>query len=328
MVSARFAALLAAGRPELNRRAAEARRRSPAFDPAAFSAFVSTSVDAVVGVVDRRDPERAGAAAFAAYDIGLALAAQARAGTAVEQAWADVAPRYGGLLAAQPAAVLGLLTNAALHLEKSRVARVPEWLALMAALAPQVTDLRQLRVAGQISAWRSGLAHFRQGALAAGDTVPEPLALAAFGIVGLSWPEARDQLRDDPWWTTDAASHQRLRKKGIEIGGFTGFGGAFGQPPEVRPAPDGFWVRSGEHYALLIADACGAVLQPASEVEYTHHATPAREAKVAHFGEQMTINGRVLETDLPTATLRVVCNARSAAITSPYSHAIRVLPLP
>lgn len=327
MVSVQFASLLAAGRPEFNRRAAEVRRRHPSFDAGAFGAFVSTSVDAVVGAVASRVPERAGAAAFAAYDIGLALAAHARGGTAVEQAWAALAPRYAALLAAQPAGVLGLLTNAALHLEKSRVARLPEWLSLMAALAPQVADLRQLEVAGQICAWRSGLAHFRSGAIAAGDTVPEPLALAAFGVTGFSWPEARDRLRGDPWWTTDGAARQRLRE-GIEIGGFTGFGGEFAQPPEVRPAADGFWVRSGGRYALLIADACGAVLHPASEEEYTHHAAPVRDVKVAHFGEQMTIDGRVLETDLPTATLRVVCNDRSMTITSPYSHAIRVMPLP
>lgn len=327
MVSARFANLLAAGRAEFNRRAAEARRRSLAFDAAAFSVFVASSVDAVVGVADRVDPGSAGATAFAAYDIGLALATQARAGAAVEQAWADVAPHYAGLLAAQPAGVLGLLTNAALHLEKSRAARMPEWLSLMATLAPMVADLRQMQVAGQIAAWRSGLAHFRQGAIAAGDSVPEPLALAAFGVSGLTWAQARDQLRGDPWWSSDAAARQRLRE-GFEIGSFTGFGGAFGQPPEVRPAPDGFWVRSGDHYALLIADACGAVLHPASEAEYSHHATQDAQAKVAHFGEQMTINGRVLETDLPTATLRVVCNAHSAAITSPYSHAVRVMPLP
>jgi hypothetical protein len=327
MVSAQFASLLAAGRPEFNRRAAEARRRNPSFDAGAFGVFVSTSVDAVVGIVAGRAPDRAGAAAFAAYDIGLALAAKARAGTAVEQAWAALAPHYAALLAAQPAGVLGLLTNAALHLEKSRVARIPEWLSLMAALAPQVADLRQLEVAGQICAWRSGLAHFRAGAIAAGDTVPEPLALAAFGVIGMSWPEARDRLRGDPWWSADGAARQRLRQ-GTEIGGFAGFGGEFAQPPEARPAPDGFWIRSGEHYALLIADACGAVLHPASAEEYTHHAVQARDVKIARFGEQLTINGRVLETDLPSETLRLVCSDRSMAITSPYSHAIRVLPLP
>jgi len=330
MISAQFANLLASGRPEFNRRVAEARRRYPAFDVNAFGAFLSTSAAAVADVAALQAPERAGAIVMAAYDVALELVAHGQAGSVVEQVWRQLVPCHAALLGEQPAAVLGMLTNAALHLEKSRPARLPEWLALMAALAPQVADLRQLSTVGQICAWRAGMAHFRHGAITAADTLPEPLALAAFagGASGAapSWATLREALQADLWWTPDAAARERLAT-GIEIGAFTGFGGAFAQPPEVRPAADGFWVRSGARYSLLLADACGAMLHGAAEEEYAQAQAPTTDARISLSGQRLTIIDRAIMLDLPAEQLRVVCNAHSVAVTSPYSHAIRVLPL-
>lgn len=328
MISAQFANLLASGRPEFNRRVVEARRRYPAFDVAAFGAFLTSSVAAVADVAASQAPERAGAIVMAAYDVALELVAHGQTGPVVEQVWRELVPCHAGLLAAQPAGLLGMLTNAALHLEKSRPARLPEWLALMTALAPRVEAMPQLAAVGQICAWRAGMAHFRRGAIAAADTLPEPLALAAFGADGAdaSWPALRDILQVDPWWAPDDAARRRL-SAGIEIGGFPGFGGTFAQPPEVRPAAEGFWVRSGDRYSLLVADACGAMLHAAAEEEYAQPEAPATRARVSLSGQRLTINDRAITLDLPAAQLRVVCNADSVALTSPYSHAIRVLPL-
>ena len=136
----------------------------------------------------------------------------------------------------------------------------------------------------------------------------------------------RDILRSDPWWAPDDTARRRL-STGIEIGGFTGFGGTFAQPPEVRPAAEGFWVRSGERYSLLIADACGATLHAAAEEEYGRPEAPVTRARISLSGQRLTINDRTITLDLPAAQLRVVSNADSVALTSPYSHAIRVLPL-
>jgi hypothetical protein len=204
----------------------------------------------------------------------------------------------------------------------------------MAELAPQIADLQQLSAAGQVCAWRAGMAHFRQGAIAAAGSLPEPLALAAFGVPAgaggmpaSAWPALRETALRDPWWTPDHAARERA-KDGADIGSFTGFGGAFPEPPEVRPAADGFWVRSGERYALLVADACGAVLHAATQDEYEQPQPPAVRAKVSQSGQRIAINGREFTVDLPADALRIVCNEHTVAITSPYSHAIRVLPLP
>ncbi|OEZ99117.1 hypothetical protein DUPY_27710 [Duganella phyllosphaerae] len=156
--------------------------------------------------------------------------------------------------------------------------------------------------------------------------LPEPLALAAFGAADHgSWSSLRAALLHDPWWTPDVAQRERLQT-GIEIGSFSGLGGEFAEPPQVRPAPHGFWVRSGARHALLIADACGTVLHSASAEEYDYpEAAPAAQVQVRDGA--LTINGRTVPLDLPTERLQVVCNRHAVAVTSPYTHAIRVLPL-
>ena len=325
MISAPFAKLLAAGRPGFNRRVAEARRRYPGFDSGAFGGFLSTAADAVVCAVAQHMPDRSGPVALAAFDLALELTARNPTGALAGQVWVDVAPQYAELLAQQPAATLGMLTNAALHMQKVRGVRVVDWLAWMTQLAPQIGTVQQLGVVGQICAWRAGMAHFRQGCIAAAEQLPEALALAAFGATEGDWPAVRDALLRDPWWSPEATVRQRAAA-GVEIGSFTGFGGEFSEPPEVRPAQQGFWVRSGERHALLMADACGAVLHPATAEEYAHPQA-ATAATVSIAGQRVIVNGRSTPLDLPAEGLKVVCNEHAAAITSPYSHAIRVLPL-
>ena len=76
MISPAFAAILAGGRAQFNARAAEARRRFPALDMAAFGAFLRDGVDPLVVAVAAAAPERAGGATLAAYDMALELVCQ------------------------------------------------------------------------------------------------------------------------------------------------------------------------------------------------------------------------------------------------------------
>lgn len=335
MMSPQFASLLASGRPEFNRRVAEARRRHPSFDTAAFGAFLQGPADQLVRAVSAPPAagvaERLPAVAMAAFDVALELVAHGQGASVAARAWCELGPRYASLLCAQPAQVLGMLSNAALHIEKSGHARPGQWLSLMAELAPQVADVQQLSAVGQICAWRAGMAHFRQGAIAAAGQLPASLSLAAFGAAADApagaWPDMRAALLRDPWWAPDEATRQRAAN-GAEVGSFTGLGGAFPEPPDVRPAADGFWVRSGDRYALLVADACGAALHAATRDEYEHPQLPATRARVSQSGQRLTINGREITVALPADGLRIVCNEHTVAITSPYSHAVRVLPLP
>jgi len=322
MISPAFASILASGRAQFNARAAEARRRFPSLDMAAFGAFLHDGVDPLVLAVSSAAPERVGGVTLAAYDMALELVGHGLAGPAAKNpflntVWCELAPLFAPLLATAPVDVLGMLSNAAIHLGSVPGARPAQWQRELAAVAPQVGSVAQLRAVGQVLAWRAGVAHFRQGALAAADTLPPALALAAFGEPGAQWPQVRAQLLDYPW---------RGNAEGREFGSFSGLGGDFGTPPQVRATNDGFVVRSAERHYLLVADAYGAVLHSATAQEF-EQANTGMPSSVRLDGTTVHIGARSIALDLPAGDIALAANAHTLAITSPWTHAIRLLPL-
>ncbi len=322
MISPAFAAILASGRAQFNARAAEARRRFPSLDMAAFGAFLHDGVDPLVVAVSAAAPERAGGATMAAYDMALELVGHGLAGPAAKNpflntVWRELAPQFAALLATAPVDVLGMLSNAAIHLAGVAGARPAQWQGELAAVAAQVGSIAQLRAVGQVLAWRAGVAHFRQGALAAANTLPPALALAAFGEPGAQWPQLHAQLLGNPW---------RGNAEGREFGSFTGLGGDFGTPPQVRATADGFVVRSAERHYLLVADAYGAVLHSATAQEFEQAASVAPPG-VRIDGASVHIGARRIDLDVPAGDIAIAANAHTLAITSPWTHAIRLLPL-
>lgn len=316
MISSSFAAILASGRAQFNARALEARRSFPALDMQAFGAFLQDGVDPVVQAVAAAAPDRAGSFTLAAYDMALELVGHGLAGPAAKSpflstVWRELAPRFAPLLAVMPVDALGMLSNAAIHLGGVPGARTRQWQEEMAAIAPQVATLAQLRAVGQLLAWRAGVAHFRLGAIAAADTLPPALALAACGESQLDWPALRAQLLHQPW---------RGNPDGIEFGAFSGLGGQFDTPPVARAGADGFIVSAGERFYLLVADAHGAVLHGATAEEFAQASGDVSAAVQA--------GARQLAPDLPAGEIALAANAQTLAITSPYTHAIRLLPLP
>ena len=322
MISPAFASILASGRAQFNARAVEARRRFPSLDMAAFGAFLHDGVDPLVVAVAAAAPERVGGATLAAYDMALELVGHGLAGPAaknpfVNTVWRELAPRFSPLLAMAPVEVLGMLSNAAIHIASVAGARPAQWQGELAALAAQIATLAQLRAVGQVLAWRAGVAHFRQGALAAADTLPPALALAAFGEPGAQWPQVRAQLQENPW---------RGNADGREFGTFTGLGGDFGTPPQVRATDDGFIVRSAERHYLLVADAYGAVLHSATAQEFAQ-ANADMPSAVRLDGATVHLGARSIALDLPAGDIALAANAHTLAITSPWTHAIRLLSL-
>jgi hypothetical protein len=294
----------------------EARRSFPSLDMQAFGVFLQDGVDPLVQAVAAAAPERAGSFTLAAYDMALELVGHGLAGPAAKNpfltiVWRELAPHFAPLLAAMPVDALGMLSNAAIHLGGVAGARTRQWQDEMAAIAPQVSTLAQLRAVGQVLAWRAGVAHFRQGAIAAADTLPPALALALFGESQLDWPSLRAQLLHQPW---------RGNPDGIEFGAFAGLGGEFATPPLVRATQDGFIVSAGERFYLLVADAHGAVLHGATADEFAQASGDVSAAVQA--------GARQLASDLPAGEIALAANAHTLAITSPYTHAIRLLPLP
>ena len=322
MISPAFASILASGRAQFNGRAAEARRRFPSLDMAAFGAFLHDGVDPLVVAVAAAAPERAGGVTLAAYDMALELVGHGLAGPAAKNSflntvWRELAPSFAPLLATAPVEVLGMLSNAAIHMASVAGARPAQWQRELAALAAQIATVAQLRAVGQVLAWRAGVAHFRLGGLAAADTLPPALALAAFGEPAAHWPQVHAQLLANPW---------RGNAEGREFGSFSGLGGAFGTPPQVRATKDGFVVRSAERHYLLVADACGAVLHSATAQEF-EQAPNEQPSSVRLDGASLHIGARSIVLDVPPGDIAIAANAHTVAITSPWTHAIRLLPL-
>lgn len=324
MLSDAFMQALAPQRGALNARVAQAVTRDPSFDADAFGRFLQDCIDPLIVAVAAHASNRVGPVADAAFDMSLGLAGSGAATrTLAGTVCTGLGRRYATLVAAHPRETLAMLVNAAAYVHGIPGALGAQWMARMAALAPQIASLAQLRAVGQILAWRAGAAHFRTGAIAAADALPESLAVAAFGARG-SWTALRQQLEGEPYWRApDDGSAQAVR----DTGAFTGLGGVFPAPPTVRACDDGFMVASGDRHFLLVADGYGAVLHRAARAEYDAAAGCRFPAAFALADATLVIGVRRLPLDLPADGLAACCNASAVAVTSPYTHAIRVAPL-
>jgi len=298
---------LCAARPRFNALVATARRARSGFDTAALADAVAIRLDPLAVAVEAVAPDRTAIVVDAGFALSITLVDHALSGERrqlVDRVWREVAVPLAAAVAERPERVLAMLTNAALKLAATPGARVGEWMVRLAGLAPLV-DADTLAGAGQVAAWRAGMTHYRDGALATADALPEALALAAIGVEG-DWPEIRAALAADRWWTPEGNA------KGTRFGGFTGFGGPFAAPPEVRAGADGVFVRSGTRIGLLVADAWGATLHPAGAAEF-EAARPASRARIAPPG-------------LPTDDVRAAITADTIVFASPLSHFVEVQP--
>ena len=128
---------------------------------------------------------------MAAFDAALALVAQGHGGNGiVATVWRELVPQHVALLCVQPAAVLGMLTNAALHVQRQRGARVAQWQAIMAQLAPMIENARsRCRTLARSSsaAWGRSPPGAPDGALPAGRHCGSrwPARAAGAGCFGL-----------------------------------------------------------------------------------------------------------------------------------------------
>lgn len=323
-ISPEFGEILRAGRPQFNARVAEARHRYRGFSTEALSVFLQECVDPVIVSmgVTRRD-----AFASSAFDIALDLVgreltgAHAR-GRLLKTLWQATFPALTSAMADRPALLVSGLCNALLNIEAMPAARPEQWLQLLRTYGSSLSDPDNLLQLGVLAAWRAGAAHFRLPALRAAAGLPH------IGCALLDLPPESDvsgQLilaEQNPWQIARPDS-------ALQVGAFTGLGGQFAEPPEVRATLEGFIVKSSDRYFLLVADCFGAVLLPATQAEFdgaSHAATEGRSPKLS-ANTLIYANSSVV-IPLPTDGLELAWNEYTAAVTSPYSFAISVVPLP
>lgn len=327
MVSPVLASVLASRRSLFNQRVAQARQRWPALDVTAFGGFITQTLDPLCAAVAAVDAARMPLVAEVGFDTGLELVAQGLAGPGarlpwVDRAWQQLAAPAATLIASAPRETLASIGNAVVQMGNTPGARVGEWITHMTSLASRCDSLAALQSVGALCAWQSGMVHLRSAALLNATGLPEVLAAAACGVAPDHWTSVRTRLAADRWWKP---SSQSVDLQGQWLGGFSGLGGPFPCPPQLRASDNGFIARCGERYFLLIADAFGAVVLPASAAEFSH----AREgvAPCVTLDAQGGCVGKVRITfAAPADRLAAVSGPAGVAFFSPWSHHVRIVP--
>ena len=331
-----FASALLANRVRFNARFAEARHFKPKLSAEAFAEHLRSVVAPIVEAVAHQNPAATTETVEVLYDLSLDLIAEEFLGPAsryqaINEGWKTVLPSLPQHLASAPRAVISAITNALYNLSLEPSARPGEWMKLMLELAPLCPNADTLLKAGQAAAWRSGLAHYRQGALDVCRTLDSKVVRAVLGAPDTNTlPTATllDHLQANPWLNPASTLQLPITNSQLQIaarvGAFRGFGGLFIEPPVVWAADDHFVVSDGEGTWLLTADVFGATFHRADS-----------KAPPAKAGSPFTITkaGNVA-LGKATRAFPELANANSfaatqttLAVTTPLSHAVCLIAL-
>jgi hypothetical protein len=319
------------GRERFNTKFAYARHRFSALDAEAVKAHLRSTVAPIAAAVYDLDAGRVDEVVDAVYDLSLELigggylAAQSRY-PALLKAWREMLPRLPHLISREPSRLASAVTNAVYNL--SATARPTFWIDVMTRLGQDCHDVQAFLEAGKVVAWRSGMAHYRDGALAACLNMDEALARGALGL-----PEASptpiaaviERLRQDPWLAPVAAAGSNGKEKRLRVvaavGAFRGFGGVFVEPPRVLRHDNEWLAYDREACWLVTADLFGATFHRVSN-------RPPAADQATQFDFKIDAGGRVMKA-AQAATFAYLADASSAAasemamaVTLPRSHSI------
>lgn len=339
LAGGKFAEILAARRGRFNSQFAEVRRYRPGLDGAAFAAHLTQLVGPAVERVADRRPDQAEAVAESLYELSLDLVAREFLGPhsrypALAEGWANVFTLLPDRLAEAPWRFPGAITNALYNLAATPGAHPRDWMQAIVTFSEACADVGELLAAGQVAAWRAGLAHYRLSALERCHTLPPKVAGLALGLPAsearsLS-SKARDTLIDtllaDPW--RDPANSAPIDKAGLQIvarvGAFRGFGGLFLAPPKVSSPGGQFVVSDGGDHWLLFADRFGATFQRAAAV-------PQASSKMSKPYFQVNLQGQVTKGNLQASFPELersqssAANDSTLAVTTALSHAVTLI---
>ncbi|MEN3333294.1 MAG: hypothetical protein V7641_2659 [Blastocatellia bacterium] len=328
-----FAEALKRGRDRFNTKFAYARRRFPALDGEAVKEHLRVMVAPIAEAVSATAADSMEAVVEALYDLSLELigggfiAAESRY-PALLRAWREMLPRLTHLVAREPSRFVGAVTNAVYNLSTTATARPTFWIDAMTRLGGECADVQAFLEAGKVVAWRSGLAHYRDGALAACLNLDDRLARAALGLPDVETPPMAtiiERLRQDRWLAPAAASHSSNQEKRLHmvaaVGAFRGFGGVFVEPPRVL-LHEGEWLAyDRESCWMVTADLFGATFHRAGN-------RPPAADRPAQFDFKIDRRGNVMKA-AQAATFAYLADASSSAatdttmaVTLPHSHSI------
>jgi hypothetical protein len=256
------------GRDRYNTKFALARRSFPALEGENLGEHLRAYVAPVVAAVA---PDAQDETFDALYDISLELLGKEFFGPrarypAVLAGWTKLLPAAPQLLAQEPRRVAGAITNALYNLAAEPNAKTATWLEEMQDIAPHCAGVNEFLTAGQVLAWRAGLAQYRESALSAARALPEELARRVLALSPAAPPlsEAITRLEQDPWLDPARIKAGPPERHWLQVmasaGGFRGFGGPFLTPPTVVCQDGKLIVSDQESSWLVTADLFGATL--------------------------------------------------------------------
>jgi hypothetical protein len=325
MISAILAQELQARRADCNARFRLAAQRYPQLDGAELLRFMTDCVDPLIRAVHERVPAKVGEVLEVAYDCALQLTGQRltlEAGRyrVIAAIWRELLPAAASVVAEASSKVIPSLTNAAHQLASRDASSALRWKMRLLRIVPVCELAEECLLAGQVIAWQCGLAHYRDGALAALHALPARLASLVLQVDPQQLPATLQRLHADPWFDPAHASSSAMRVVRY-VGAFRGFGGAFLQPPLVRSAAGGWLVQSGTDYWVLIADAFGATLHRASDAEWR----AAHHSALEHHGTCLVHGTQSLQIEGAGAITSSASNGAAAACTFAHSHRIALV---
>ena len=250
-------------RETFNARFASAKALYPALDGEYFATHLRDAVAPVVEVVSRARPERVNVVVDALYGVSLELMSKEMLGPAtrypeIAEVWETLFPKIAQLLADNPRLVASGVSNAVYNVAQDAGGRYRAWIDAMGRASPYLGDWDVFLKAGVVLAWRLGMAHYREGALAALGTMPDNLA---FGLLAVEGDWTRSGLMDalrDPWWNPSEPEKKRSLSMARRVGGFRGFGGPFITPPEVIAVEGTIYAFDAEACWTLFSDYYGS----------------------------------------------------------------------
>jgi len=280
LVTGTFAGVLERHRSRFNAAFAGARRSLRGLDPSAFSDHLihrtAPLVERAAASSKTDTTDAVDAVGIALYDLSLELFVKGILGgpdryPAAARAWMELFPGIAGFIANAPRRMPAAVVNALCNLSAEKGADADRWLDVMTALVRLCPDGETFLRAGQVAAWRWGMAHYREGALSLCHDLPTGVVAAILDL-----PEGSDaayvetvlsNLSADPWYDPAILpdrQYKTLARVG-GVGGFRGFGGAFLNPPQAETGADGrIYLSDSETTFVLHADRFGATFHRAA----------------------------------------------------------------
>lgn len=324
-----LAAVLGEDREALNQRFRLRQGAGAKIDGPSFQRHLRTIVNELVGAVAAARSERVRTVVNALFDVSLDLFAAGLLGPEarhphVAAAWQNVLPQAAGLLARDPARVAACVSNAADHLAAHASGRPPEWIALMARLAPHCDGVSQWLEAGKVAAWKAGLAQYRSAAIGIARELPWKISALAFDmpdeVTETEWRPRLERLAADRWYSprSDPEATERSLRIVRSTGGFRGFDGPCLRPPKVVLRGDRLLVSDGEATWELVADAFGVLWR---RVEAPPAIDAAGDSKAAlDSAGRVSWEGRRERFEELAEASSFACDGQTLVVTLPTSH--------